>query len=81
LRIFYSSFPLKKAINRNNNDDKNWIASGIKISHKHKRELYLTPRNSKNLKLKRQFQVYCKILSNVIKEAKRIHYDKKNPKI
>jgi hypothetical protein len=72
LRIFYPSFPLKKVINRNNDDDKNWITSGIKISHKHKRELYLTSRNSNNLKLKRHYQVYCKILSNVIKEAKRL---------
>jgi len=32
-------------------------------------------RNSHNLELKRPYQVYCKILSNVIKEEKRI-YDK-----
>ena len=43
LRIFYSSFPLKKVINRiNNNDDKNWITSGTKTSRKCKMELYLT---------------------------------------
>jgi hypothetical protein len=77
LRIFYSSFPLKKVTNRNNNDDKNWITLGVKTSCRHKRESYLTRRNSNTLKLKTHYQAYCKILSNVIKEAKRIYYDKK----
>jgi predicted nucleic acid-binding protein len=39
--------------------------------------LYFICRNSNNLELKRHYQIYCKILSNVIKEAKRIYYDKK----
>jgi len=39
--------------------------------------LYSIERNSNNLELKRHYQVYCKILSNVIKEGKRIYYDKK----
>jgi hypothetical protein len=78
LRIFYSSFPLKKVINRNNKDNKNWITLGIKTSCRHKRELYLTCRNSNNLELKRHYEVYCKILTNVIKEAKRTYYDKKS---
>ncbi len=77
LRIFYSSFPIKIASNTNNNDNKNWITSGIKTSCRHKRELYRTCRISNNLELRRHYQVYCKILSNVIKEAKRIYYDKK----
>ena len=76
LRIFYSSFPLKKVINRNSNDN-NWITSGIKISCRHKREFYLICRNSNNLELKIHCLEYCKILSNVIKEAKRIFCDKK----
>ena len=80
LRIFYSSFPLKKVTNSNNNDN-NWITLGIKTSCRHKRELYLTCRNSNNGKLKKHHQLYCKILSNVIKDPKRIYYDKKNPKI
>jgi hypothetical protein len=67
LRIFYSSFPLKKVINRNNNDN-NWITVGIKTCRQ-KRELYFTCRNSNNPELNRHYQVYCKILSNVIKEA------------
>ena len=51
LRI-YSSFPPKKVMNSNNNDDNNWITSGIKTSCRHKRELYLAYRNSNNLELK-----------------------------
>jgi len=82
LRIFYSSFPLKKVISRNNKDNKNWITIGIKTSCRHKRELYLPCRNSNNLELKRHYQIYCKILANVIEEAKRKYYDKKKyPKI
>jgi hypothetical protein len=39
LRIFYSSFPLKElTFNSNSNT---WITPGIKISCKHKRDLYL----------------------------------------
>ena len=79
LRIFYSSFPLKIVFNRNNNDN-NWIALGIKTSCRRNRELYLLCRNSNNLELKRCYQVYCKILSNVIMEAKRIYYDQKKSK-
>jgi len=76
LRIFYSSFPLKKVFSRNKNDNNYWITIGIKTSCRHKRELYLASRNSNNQELKRYYQVYCKILSNVVKEAKRIYYDK-----
>ena len=35
LRIFYSSFPPKTVINRNNNDNNNWISLGIKTSCRH----------------------------------------------
>ena len=77
LKIFYSSFPLKSVINWNKNDNNNRVTFGIKTSCEHKRELYFTYRNSDNQELKRHCQVYCKILSNVIKEAKRIYYDKK----
>jgi len=78
LRIFYSSFPTKRVINRDNNDDNNnWNTLSIKTSCRHKRELYLTYRNSNNLELKRHYHVYCKILSNVIKEEKIINYNAK----
>jgi hypothetical protein len=55
-RIFYSSFPLNRLINRNDDDDddddnnnNNNITLGIKKSCRHKRELYLAYRNSNNL--------------------------------
>ena len=65
----YSRFLPKRVTNSNNNDNNNWITSEIKTSCKHKRKLYLTYRNSNNLELKRYYQVYCKILSSVIKKA------------
>jgi hypothetical protein len=34
-------------------------------------------RNSYNPDLKKYYKLYCKILTNVIKEAKRLHYDGK----
>ena len=51
--------------------------NGYRTCYRHKRELYSIYRNSNNLELKRHYQVYCKILSNVIKGGKRIYYDKK----
>jgi hypothetical protein len=53
----------------NSND---WITAGIKTSCKHKRELYITCKNTKNIDLNNK---YCKILSKVIKEAKKLKYD------
>ena len=52
------------------------MTKGIKISIKQKRELYLNSRDSKNPKLKHYYKSYCKILSKIIKEAKRQHYNK-----
>ena len=72
LRIFYSSFPPKIVIKRNTSDNNNWIPLQIKTSCKHKRDLYLENRNCNNLELKRHYHVYCKIVSHVIKEAKRM---------
>jgi hypothetical protein len=73
LRIFYCSFPLKKIQQISNN----WITARIKTSCNHKRELHLMSRNSYNPDLKKYYKLYCKILINVIKEAKRLHYDGK----
>ena len=75
LSIFYSRFPLKEVINRHNNNN-NWITLGIKTPCRHMRELYLACRNNNNdRELKRHYQVYCKILATVIKEAKRKCYE------
>jgi hypothetical protein len=73
LRIFYSSFPLKElTINSNSNT---WITPGIKMSCKHKRDLYLLYRISNDEALKNHFRLYCKILQDAIREAKRQHYN------
>jgi len=43
---------------------------------KHKTELYTELRNNKNPNLRKYFKDYCQILSKVIKEAKRMEYDR-----
>jgi hypothetical protein len=48
---------------------------GIKTSCTQKRKLYLAGRNSTNPHMKRYYKCYCNILSKVIKEAKKCHYD------
>jgi hypothetical protein len=60
LRIFYSSFPLRRVKKRIIHNI--WMTTGIKTSCEHKRELYLAIRDCKDIKLRR----YCKVLSNVI---------------
>jgi len=44
------------------------------MSCKHKRELFIARRNSNNLELINYNERYCKILSAVIKEAKKLNY-------
>jgi hypothetical protein len=73
LRIFYSCFPLARIKNKNNSIS--WIKLGIKKSCKHKRELFLSTRDSNNPALKRYYKTYFRILANVIKEAKRLSYN------
>ena len=72
LKIFYCSFPLKCVHIAKKN--KNWITLGILMSCKHKRELFIARRNSNNLELINYNERYCKILSAVIKEAKKLNY-------
>jgi hypothetical protein len=54
-----------------------WIMSGIQTSCQPKRVLYLKLRNNKNPVLMKYFMDYCQILSKVIKEAKRMEYDRR----
>ena len=76
LKIFYSSFPLKRIhVNKKNN---NWITLGIWTSFKHKRELIIASRNSNNLDLKNCYKKCCKILSAVIQEAKKTKLCRQN---
>jgi tRNA nucleotidyltransferase/poly(A) polymerase len=58
-------------LNKRHNE---WITLGIKTSCKRKRWLFLASKNDKNPDLLRHYKIYCKILSSVIREAKRRHY-------
>jgi hypothetical protein len=49
--------------------------TGIRTFCKHKQELYTARRN--NPELKNNYERYCKALSTVIKEVKRLEYDSK----
>ena len=75
LRIFYQSFPYKKGYHKHIN--KPWISIGIKKSCQHKRDLYLLCRKFNNPTLKNHYKIYCKVLTNVIKTAKKLYYDKR----
>ena len=64
LRIFYSSFSKKKVqVPKKDSSKISWLSKGIKTSINHKRELYLSSRNSNNPKLKEYYKLYCKRLS------------------
>jgi hypothetical protein len=69
LRIFHSCY-IKKQKN-SNTLSKPWLTKGIKIACNRKRELYLTARDNNEIELKLYYKHYCKILSKVIKEAKK----------
>ena len=73
LRIFHNHFPQHKSIKRKNHSL--WITPGIRISCKSKRFLYLCTKISDDIFLKKHYKQYCKILTNVIKEAKRHTYN------
>jgi len=74
LGVYYSCFPLRKWIIMTN--DNAWITTGIQTSCKYKRELYLICKNSKNFLLKNYYKLYCKILSNIIQDAKKYYFSK-----
>jgi len=58
LRIFYTSFPSRKIIERSNNNY--WLTPGIRISCKRKRYLYLLTKDSDDVILKNYYKQYCK---------------------
>jgi hypothetical protein len=74
LRCYYSSF--NKITTKNPHDYNLWIIIGIKTSCKRKRELFLLFRHSNDTNLKTYYKGYCKILSNVILAAKKLHYNR-----
>jgi hypothetical protein len=74
LRVFNSSLPHKKLIKKTNGNA--WVTGGIRTSYKHNRELYLLCNSSNDPLLKDYSKLYCKILSNVIREDKKHYYSK-----
>ena len=73
LRIFNASFPIIKR--KKHMKPNPWLTSGIKISCATKRYLYVSNKHNSNPSHKIHYKKYCKILSSVIKEAKRMYYD------
>ena len=69
LRIFYSSFTIKKIYHSSHT--KAWLTKGIKISCRNKRKLFLIYRISNDNGIKNYYKRYCKILADVIKIAKK----------
>ena len=74
LRIFYTSFPSHKIIERSNNNSR--LTPGIRISCKRKRSLYLLTKDSDDVILRHYYKQYCKTLTSVIKETKKFMYNK-----
>jgi hypothetical protein len=74
LNLYYSSFPLIRTKSKVNQDS--WITPGIITSCKHKRELYRELQNNDNTTLASYYRDYSKILSRVIKKAKKIEHEK-----
>jgi hypothetical protein len=74
LREYYSSFCLRKLITRTNGNA--WITTGIRTSCKHKIELYLLCKNCNNSILKNYYKLHCKVLSNIIQEARKYYFSK-----
>jgi hypothetical protein len=68
------SFPTKteKRMFKNNE----WITKGFETSCKHKRDLYLNCQTSNNQIMKIHYKKYCKVLIQVMKEAKHMQYNK-----
>ena len=62
---------VKNPYNRNS-----WITPGIRTSCQHKTVLYLKLQTNSNPALKKYFKNYCRILTTLIKAAKRLGYDR-----
>ena len=79
LTIFHSCF-IKRGKN-SNKVSKHWVTKGIKTSCNLKRGLYLKALDSNDLQCKLYYKHYCKILSKVIKEAKKLYYKENITKV
>jgi hypothetical protein len=74
LRIYYSSFPLIRAKSKMNQNS--WVTPEVINSCKHKREMYKELQNNNNATRTFYYRNYSKMLSMVIRKAKRIEHDK-----
>ena len=74
LRTFYHTFPLTRCQHTYYN--KPWITPGIIISSQHKRNLYILCRSTKDSKLNNHYKKHSRILSDIIKIAKKRFYNK-----
>jgi hypothetical protein len=70
LKIFPSHESLVK------DTSKGWLAKGILISCRHKKDLYLLSKMSNNIFLKDYYKKYCKILISTAQLAKKLYYNK-----
>jgi hypothetical protein len=71
--VFNHSFPCKNHFTKQEN--KTWLTTGIKISCACKSKLYVLSRTTGNPELVKHYKKYCKILSETIKLAKKLHYN------
>jgi hypothetical protein len=69
IRIFNASFPVVKS--KESTKSNRWLTTGIRISCTTKRNLYVSYRNSMDPNYKAYYKKYCKILSSVIRAAKK----------
>jgi len=53
-----------------------WITTGIRTSCHQKREMYMELKTNNNPLLKKNYKDYCRILTIVIKQAKKMDFDK-----
>jgi hypothetical protein len=75
LRIYYSSFPLIQAKSKMNQNSR--VTPGIITSCRHKRELYKElQNNNNNATVASYYRDYSKILSIVLRKAKRTEQNK-----
>jgi hypothetical protein len=73
LKILYSSFATKKVHYRSGN--KAWLTQGIKISCINKRTVFLILRNTNDPNVSEYYTRDCRILTKVIKLAKKSYYN------
>jgi hypothetical protein len=73
-RCFYTCFA-KRQTSKSNQSKNGWITKGTKVSCRRKKELYVLCRTHKDYDLKLYYKKYCAILTTVIRNAKKLHYN------